>query len=176
MGTPTPPVSPTMAPSARAPPDATVRYRVVVIGRSSRGTFARPIERYLDRLRAMAGGAEVIELKEARGAVGEARREAESASLAAAADGRRIVLDERGRTWTTPSLARHVSVLEGRGESRMSLLIGGADGTTDGLREACDETWALSSLTLSHELALAVVLEQLYRVEALRSGHPYHRA
>jgi 23S rRNA (pseudouridine1915-N3)-methyltransferase len=153
-----------------------VRYRVVVIGRSSRGIFARPIERYLERVRALAGEAELIELKEARGAVGDTRREAESASLAGAAQGRTVVLDERGRRWTTADLARHVSALEGRGESRLSLLIGGADGTTQRLREDADETWSLSSLTLPHELALVVALEQIYRVEALRSGHPYHRA
>lgn len=164
-----------MAPSARASPDPPVRYRVVVIGRSSRGPFAKPIERYLGLLRSAAGDAELLELKEARGAVGEARVHAESASLSAAAAGRTIVLDERGRSWTTADLARHVSALESRGESRVSLLIGGADGTTERLREAADETWALSSLTLSHELALVVALEQLYRIEALRSGHPYHR-
>ncbi|CAN5633931.1 23S rRNA (pseudouridine(1915)-N(3))-methyltransferase RlmH [soil metagenome] len=152
-----------------------MRYRLVVIGRSSRGTFAAPIERYLGRLRALAGDAELVELKEARGAVGEARREVESASLASAAQGRTIVLDERGTARTTEELARHVGELEGRGERRLSLLVGGADGTTAALREGADETWALSPLTLSHELALAVVVEQLYRVEALRAGHPYHR-
>jgi 23S rRNA (pseudouridine1915-N3)-methyltransferase len=161
---------------ARASPERAVRYRVVVIGRSSRGIFARAIERYLERLRALAGEAELIELKEARGAVGDARRDAESAALAGAASGRTVVLDERGRSWTTADLARHVSALEGRGENRLSLLIGGADGTTQRLRDDADETWSLSSLTLAHELALVVALEQIYRVEALRSGHPYHRA
>jgi 23S rRNA (pseudouridine1915-N3)-methyltransferase len=152
-----------------------VRYRVVVIGRSSRGAFAGPIARYAERLRALAGEATVIELKEARAQEGEARRASESRALHAAAQGRVVVLDERGRGWTTRALAQHVGALEAAGTSRLSLLVGGADGTDDALRTAADETWSLSSLTLSHELALVVVLEQLYRVEALRAGHPYHR-
>jgi 23S rRNA (pseudouridine1915-N3)-methyltransferase len=149
-----------------------VRYRIVTIGRPSRGSFTAPIGRYLGRLRHVAGGAELIELK---AGVGDRRREVESAALAAAAQGRSVVLDERGRSWTTVDLAAHVTGLERRGESRLSLLIGGAEGTTETLRATADETWSLSPLTFAHELALVVVLEQLYRIEALRSGHPYHR-
>jgi 23S rRNA (pseudouridine1915-N3)-methyltransferase len=149
-----------------------VRYRVVTIGRSSRGPFAAPIGRYLGRLRHLAGGAELIELKPS---VGDRRRVAESAALAAAAQGRSVVLDEHGTSWTTADLAAHVGALERRGESRLSVLIGGAEGTTEALRASADETWSLSSLTFAHELAVVVVLEQLYRIETLRSGHPYHR-
>jgi 23S rRNA (pseudouridine1915-N3)-methyltransferase len=151
-----------------------VRYRIVVIGRSSRGLHAAPIARYLERLRALSGEAVLVELKEGRGS-GPTRRAAESEALLAAAEGRKVLLDERGRPWTTKELARHVGELETRGESRLTLLVGGADGTSDALREQADEVWSLSSLTLSHELALAVLLEGLYRVEPLRAGHPYHR-
>jgi 23S rRNA (pseudouridine1915-N3)-methyltransferase len=151
-----------------------VRYRIVVVGRSSRGLFAAPIARYLERLHALSGEALLVEVKEGRGS-GPARVAAESEALLTAAEGRIVVLDERGRSWTTAALARHVGELELRGESRISLLVGGADGTTEGLRERADEVWSLSSLTLSHELALAVLLEGLYRIEAVRAGHPYHR-
>ena len=57
----------------------------------------------------------------------------------------------------------------------LTLWVGGADGLDADLVAGADERWRLSDLTLAHELALAVLLEQLYRVESWRAGHPYHR-
>ena len=57
----------------------------------------------------------------------------------------------------------------------MSFLIGAADGHTAELRKSCDMVLSLSSLTMQHELALVVLLEQRYRIASLRTGEPYHR-
>ena len=57
----------------------------------------------------------------------------------------------------------------------MSLLIGGPDGHTKDLVAKADAVWSLSKLTLPHELARLTLLEQLYRAETIRAGHPYHR-
>ena len=54
-------------------------------------------------------------------------------------------------------------------------LIGGADGHTEALRACADFRWSLSPLTLQHEFALVLVLEQLYRARTLNAGLPYHR-
>jgi 23S rRNA (pseudouridine1915-N3)-methyltransferase len=92
-----------------------------------------------------------------------------------ALQGRGVALDERGRTFTTAALADHVAALDLRGESKLTLVVGGADGLDEAVGAACAEAWRVSDFTLAHELALAVLVEQLYRVEALRAGHPYHR-
>lgn len=152
-----------------------MRYRVVAVGRTSRGPFRDAVADYLRRLRALAGETELVEVKESRSRDAQERRREESEALLASAAGRVVALDERGREWTTPELAAHVAALEVAGTSRLTLLVGGAEGTTDALRARADETWALSRLTLAHELALTVLLEGLYRVESLRAGHPYHR-
>lgn len=76
----------------------------------------------------------------------------------------------------TPRWAKRFEDLELRGDIKsVSFLIGASDGHTPELREQSDEVWCLSKLTLQHELALVVLLEQIYRVATLRRGEPYHR-
>ncbi len=151
-----------------------MRYRLVAVGRLKRGFYADGCRHFARRLEPMAA-LEVVEVKEGRGARTGAAREAESGALMAAAVGRTVAIDEHGRGFDTRGLAAHVSGLELGGESRMSLLIGGAEGHAGWLLDEADEVWSLSPLTLPHELARLVLLEQLYRAETLRSGHPYHR-
>jgi len=88
----------------------------------------------------------------------------------------RIALDERGKQRTTGELVKQINRWEmDPGVKTLSLLIGASDGHTQELREKCGEIWALSPLTLQHELALVVLLEQLYRVYTVKRGEPYHR-
>lgn len=151
-----------------------MRYRLACIGRLKRGFYADACGHYAGRLEPFAR-LEVVELKEARGADAAAVREAESEALLAAAQARTVALDEHGRSFDTRALAAHLDALEVAGDSRLSVLLGGAEGHAPGLLRRVDEVWSLSPLTLPHELARLVLLEQLYRVETLRAGHPYHR-
>jgi len=57
----------------------------------------------------------------------------------------------------------------------VSLLIGGADGHSDALKTKANKLISLSKATLPHELARMMLFEQLYRIESIRAGHPYHR-
>ena len=101
----------------------------------------------------------------------------ESAALLSRSEGAyRIALDERGTQMSTLEIAQKFTRLEGRGEIKsVAFLIGGADGHSSSFREQCDATWSLSRMTMQHELALVVLLEQLYRVYTLKRGAPYHR-
>ena len=87
----------------------------------------------------------------------------------------RIVLDERGEEVTSRALAQKISDLEMHGKRDLAILIGGADGHTDEVRQSAGWLWSLSTLTLQHELALVVAMEQLYRAYTIKSGLPYHR-
>ena len=82
---------------------------------------------------------------------------------------RRIVLDERGREFTTAQFAKLL-------EAPSAFLIGGADGLSDETKRDAQMTLRLSALTLPHALEQVVLLEQLYRAATLLTGHPYHRA
>ena len=88
---------------------------------------------------------------------------------------RRIVLDERGKAITSRAFARWIEDRQNEGAKRVAVLIGGADGHSEQLRGAADEVWNLSAMTLQHELALVVFMEQLYRAYSIVRGEPYHR-
>jgi 23S rRNA (pseudouridine1915-N3)-methyltransferase len=87
---------------------------------------------------------------------------------------RRIALDERGVQPTTRQLAAQMQdwMREGRD---IAFIIGGADGLHDSVKQAAQQSLALSSLTLPHALVRVLLAEQLYRAYSLMHNHPYHR-
>lgn len=86
----------------------------------------------------------------------------------------KVVLDERGRSFSTRQLASRMERWRESGND-VAFVIGGADGTAAALREKADLVWSLSPLTLPHGLARVLLAEQLYRAASILSGHPYHR-
>ncbi len=96
--------------------------------------------------------------------------------LLSATDGSlRVLMDERGRQMRSVELARWIDNRQLEGCKEVSLLIGGANGHSPALRSLVRETWSLSQFTLQHELALVVLLEQIYRAHSILRGEPYHR-
>ena len=87
---------------------------------------------------------------------------------------RGIALDERGAQPTTRQLATQMQDWM-RAGSDIAFIIGGADGLHESVRQAAQQTMALSSLTLPHALVRVLLAEQLYRVYSMMHNHPYHR-
>ena len=145
-----------------------MRLHVLAIGKP-RLAFARAgVAEYLARFPAKNG----IELESLRAST----RDEESKTLLARSEGMlRVALDERGTQLTSRDFARKLSDWELHRTKAVAFLIGGADGHSDELRRAADWCWSLSPLTLQHELALIVLLEQLYRARCINAGTPYHR-
>lgn len=85
-----------------------------------------------------------------------------------------VLLDERGRQFTSKALAGQLSTWQNDGRD-LCFVIGGPDGVSPACRDRADSTWSLSDLTLPHGLARVLFAEQLYRAWSLQSGHPYHR-
>ncbi len=102
--------------------------------------------------------------------------EAVSARLLQASEGcLRIAMDERGENWTTREFEKYVRNWQLHSVKHVAFLIGAADGHTKALRDTCDYVLCLGRHTMQHELALVVLLEQLYRIHTLLAGAPYHR-
>lgn len=103
------------------------------------------------------------------------RRRESQGLLAAVPDGATLVLlDRDGTSWSSEELAERLR--HWRDLSRpLALLIGGAEGVDRSLREAATARWSLGPLTLPHELARVVVLEQVYRGFTILHRFPYHK-
>ncbi|MCP4713775.1 MAG: 23S rRNA (pseudouridine(1915)-N(3))-methyltransferase RlmH [Deltaproteobacteria bacterium] len=88
--------------------------------------------------------------------------------------GLNIVLSERGQSYTTRDFAGQIDRYSARG-LRLNFYVGNAFGFTDEVEKKADLLLSLSSMTTAHELALVVMLEQLYRVSNLLAGGKYHK-
>ena len=86
-----------------------------------------------------------------------------------------VVLDERGKEFTSRELAARLDDWQSDGRD-LTFLIGGPDGVSEECMERADLRWSLSRLTLPHGLARVLFAEQLYRAWTMTTGHPYHRS
>jgi 23S rRNA (pseudouridine1915-N3)-methyltransferase len=85
-----------------------------------------------------------------------------------------IALDSRSKQLSSEDLAEFLRNHQDRGSAHLVFAIGGADGLSDQVRNSAAFTLSLGKMTLPHELALVVLLEQLYRAFTILKGHPYH--
>lgn len=86
-----------------------------------------------------------------------------------------IALDERGKTLSSREFAKLIQKAQNRAYHRLPFVIGGPDGLEPELRESAPELISLGPMTMPHELARLVLLEQLYRANAILANLPYHR-
>lgn len=86
-----------------------------------------------------------------------------------------VVLDERGENLKSTELAHKIENWLLSGTSEICFLIGGADGHLQSTRDKADLILSFGKLTLPHMLMRAVLSEQIYRIQTILSGHPYHR-
>lgn len=85
-----------------------------------------------------------------------------------------VLLDARGKQLSSEELAQFIREHQERNPTPLVFAIGAADGFSQATRQHADHLLSLGKMTLAHELARAVVLEQLYRAFTILKGHPYH--
>lgn len=145
-----------------------MQYLIITAGKPALVYAKEGVRLYTERLRPFGR----TELK----IVKDGSSEDVSARLLAASEGcLRIAMDERGELWSTAQFVMHTQQWQLHSIKKVAFLIGASDGHTQALRSRCDHILALSKLTLQHELALVVLMEQLYRVYTILAGMPYHR-
>ena len=140
-----------------------MRLQVLMIGKTRRAEICAIIEDYVKRIRRSCP-IEVLEVRDS---------EAVLKKLDADRSATRILLDAGGRTMDSNAFAKWLGELRDRGTRQVVFICGDADGFPESLRERVTQKLSLSAMTLSHELARAVLAEQLYRAFAILSGSPY---
>ena len=140
------------------------RCRILAVGKVRTGWVQEGIALYLKRL----PGLTITELRDST-----PDKEAEAIRLALRSDELPVILMEQGKTLDSVAFSERLSQF---GAQRLAFVIGGADGITPALKASAAWQLSLSPMTFPHELARLLLLEQLFRAQAIRSGSPYHRA
>lgn len=149
-------------------------FLILAVGRAKRGPETDLFDMYCTRMRPRP---ELIEVEDRKGGdEGLKAREGALLSEKLPADAVLVALDERGESLDSVSLAKRVGDWRDRGRGRIAWMIGGADGLDPALRQRADLVLSFGKLTWPHMLVRAMLAEQLYRIETILAGHPYHRA
>jgi 23S rRNA (pseudouridine1915-N3)-methyltransferase len=85
-----------------------------------------------------------------------------------------VLLDSRGKQFTSEEFAAFLNDHQEHNPLPMLFAVGPANGFSEQARQAASQLLSLGKLTLAHELARVVLLEQLYRAFTILKGHPYH--
>ena len=153
-----------------------MRLRIAAVGRLKEAHWRAAAEEYLKRLRPYAT-VEVAEIPD--------RDISHDASKAMAAEGTDLLraipessyvvaLDLTGAQMTSEGLSARLADLMVGGRSDVTFMIGGSAGLAPAVLQRADEKLSLSRMTLPHQLARVVLLEQLYRAFRIMRNEPYH--
>jgi 23S rRNA (pseudouridine1915-N3)-methyltransferase len=85
-----------------------------------------------------------------------------------------VLLDSRGKQLTSEGFSATLDSLRNSGVRNVIFAIGPADGWSELIKKRANLVLSLGSITLPHQLALAVLAEQIYRAFTILAGHPYH--
>lgn len=152
-----------------------MKLHVVAVGRVRDAHLRALCDDFAGRLRRFLPG-ELIEVKDAR-AQKPARARAEEGErlLAKLPPGcLAIALDERGPERSSVGLASWLQQRQDEGVGDLRFVVGGAWGLSDAVKTRCSGSLRLSTMTLTHEMARLLLLEQLYRACSIQRGLPYH--
>ncbi|HVS21306.1 MAG TPA: 23S rRNA (pseudouridine(1915)-N(3))-methyltransferase RlmH [Pyrinomonadaceae bacterium] len=152
-----------------------MRFRFIWPGKTKDEHLRALVSEYLKRLSRFAR-CEVVETRE--GAASDpAAIEKESHRIldAIPAGSLTVLLDVKGREWSSQELAAQVQRWENDSIKEVAIVIGGPQGVSAEVVARAQEKWRLSRLTLTHEMARVVVLEQFYRAYTINRGLPYQK-
>jgi 23S rRNA (pseudouridine1915-N3)-methyltransferase len=150
-----------------------MKLRFIWPGKTKDEHLRALVAEYLKRLQRFVR-CEVIETRQMSG---EANIEKESARMLEALPtaGVTVLLDVDGREWSSHELAAQLQRWENDAVKEIAIVIGGENGVNSNLAERADKRWRLSRLTLTHEMARVVAVEQLYRAYTINRGLPYQK-
>jgi 23S rRNA (pseudouridine1915-N3)-methyltransferase len=140
-----------------------MRLRLLMLGKTQRPELRAIIDDYVKRI-SRYSAIEVLEVRESGAALKK---------LVIDRAAKLVLLDDAGKKLDSNAFARWLSDHRDHGTRELVFVCGGAEGFPPEIRERVHQTLSLSAMTFSHELARAMLAEQLYRAFAILSGSAY---
>lgn len=156
-----------------------MKFTVVAVGKLKERFWTDACAEYLKRLQPYAKTkvVEVADVDPARAGGEAAAVECEGASILKALPERAhvVLLAIEGKQRSSEGLSKRIDQLGVSGCGQAVFIIGGSCGVSEAVRKRADETLSFGLITLPHNLARVVLLEQLYRACKISRGEPYHK-
>ena len=155
-----------------------MKISLLTVGKTDSGWVREGLETYASRLRRYIPFSviEIPDLKNAASLSTEQVKEKEGESILGNIGPRDsvILLDERGKEYTSIEFAKEIERMMVSGGKNIVFVTGGAFGFSDAVYARCDGKVSLSKMTFTHQMVRAVFTEQLYRAFTIIKGEPYH--
>lgn len=151
---------------------------LIAVGKTKTKFVAEGIEEYLKRLRRYVPFdiTEIPDVKNAGRMGKEEQKVAEGNLLLSkvSVSDYLVLLDERGKQYTSLEFADHLQNVMASGKKRLVMFIGGPYGFSKPVYERANEMLSLSKMTFNHEMIRMFLAEQVYRAMTILKGEPYH--
>ena len=151
-----------------------MRLRLIWPGKTRDARLRALSDEYLNRLSHFARP-EVTELKETPGTKAGIGWDSKRISDRLSSGAVTVLMDPNGVQLSSEEMAAKVSSWENSGTKEVVFIVGGPNGVPLELSSIVTQRWSLSRLTLTHEMARVVLLEQLYRAYTIIHGLPYQK-
>ena len=153
-----------------------MRLRVIWTGKTRDAHLRALTDDYLKRLSHFVR-CEISEFRESPGSGKKMGIDKDSKRIS---DGLRegavnVLLDPGGTEWSSEQLAGEIQRWQDNGAKEVTFIVGGPNGVSPELSARASKRWSLSRLTLTHEMARVLLLEQLYRAYTIVHGLPYQK-
>lgn len=159
-----------------------MKYRIISVGKIREKFYAQGINEYLKRL----GPYTNIELADGLEEKVSPRAGLKDIEKVLNKEGERIlsligdneiliVLDVHGTQFSSEDLSKCMGDWNMSGVSRVNLVIGGAHGLADVVKNQANRLISFSKMTFPHQMAVLILSEQIYRAFKILKGEPYHK-
>ena len=149
-----------------------MKYIISIIGKFKNNDENLITQKYLKRIKNIKLNQYEIKVSNL-----EKRLEEEGSKLinSTPKNGKLILLDEQGENLSSTELAEIISKWKDNNISSINFAIGRAFGNGQLIKTSADKIVALGKLTWPHQMVKMMVAEQIYRIETILEGHPYHK-
>ena len=154
-----------------------MKITIICIGKNKDRYIQEAVLDFQKKIRPLAN-LTFLELKESKGNLPKEKilkTEAELIRKALRPESKTILLDVKGKEFSTEQAATIMKREKDLGSGNITFIIGGAYGVDPLLRMEVKEVWSLSQMTFSHQITRIILLEQIYRMLTLVHGIPYHK-